>query len=216
MLQCTNMLSLRISSCQMDVSETSHRPAVLPLLHTFEIHFRHFVQATFDRFFAHLALSALKSFKLSLASSQPMRWDMGSFTDFQNRSPNIEKFAVRLQGKRIDAENIVALLHFPTVTGLAIDGSPISDVIVRNLEVNENEPQVLAPNLVELELDATRLSISALQTMIRSRWRDLMNATVDVPRVASLKKVVLNHSTDGLEKLFQPLRDEGFNIRFCQ
>ncbi|KAJ6515398.1 hypothetical protein C8R45DRAFT_207994 [Mycena sanguinolenta] len=217
MLQCTNMLLLKISSCKMNVWETSHRPAVLPVLHTFEIHFRHFVQATFDHFFAYLSLLALKSFKLSLASSQPMRWDMGSFCEFQRRSPNVEKFAVRLQGKRVDADNLVTLLqHSPTITGLAIDGSPIGDVLVRSLEVNENEPQVLAPNLVDLELDATRLSISALQTMIRSRWRDSMVAGVDVSRVASLKKLVLNHSTDGLETILQPLRDEGFNIRFSQ
>ncbi|KAJ7246572.1 hypothetical protein B0H12DRAFT_1126198 [Mycena haematopus] len=218
-LQCTNMLSLKIRcSCLMVGWDMALTPSVvvLPFLHTLEFHVWGLVQAAIGHFFAYLALPALKSFKLSLESPLNIRWDVGLFSEFQDRSPNIKEIAVGVKGRRIDVENLIALLrHSPTVTGLVIDGCPIDDVFLHNLEVHDNDRQVLAPNLVDLEFDGTRLSASALETMIRSRWRDSMIAAIDVPHVASLKKVVVNHSSQELETKLKALRlDEGFDLHF--
>ncbi|KAF7352380.1 F-box domain-containing protein [Mycena venus] len=231
MLQCTSMRSMKIRSCSWDALEVSPAPpvVVLPFLNTLELHVDGLVATALGHLFPSLALPALKS--LNLSFNDPLHhtvmWDTALFSEFQIRSPSVEKIVLTAQETAVAVENLLALVrHSPAVTDLTINVFGIDDVFVHGLQVKENDPHPLAPRLVTLALghpvDASSDELdSALEGMIRSRWKPTGDSRVfdaNVPRIASLKTVVFADRRNRVSQEFSSglvaLLEQGFDLIF--
>jgi hypothetical protein len=115
MLQCVEMRSIKIYTCVWDGPSLSPASTgiVLPTLETLEFRsMQGFVEASIGHFFTCLALPALKSLELSVDSDKEtvIMWDVGLFSKFQGRSPNIERIMLRADRERVHAGGLIALL----------------------------------------------------------------------------------------------------------
>ncbi|KAJ6458648.1 hypothetical protein C8R47DRAFT_1162940 [Mycena vitilis] len=231
LVQCVNARWIRLFAFGWDLSGAHNpTPVVLPFLSSLEVHVGE--QDEDDRrpggithFFAYLALPALKYFSLSIGSEmEDIVWDAKEFSEFQDRAPAIEKLVLKLNRCRIGASNLGILLrHSPAITTFVLNGSPIDNVFVRELEVHENDPHVLVPRLVELTLSGIGdlPSDSALEAMIRSRWRPEHDLdAVPGTKSACLKGVVLSRRyregadsiSAELQESLRSLREQGLRL----
>ncbi|KAJ7797319.1 hypothetical protein B0H14DRAFT_3887158 [Mycena olivaceomarginata] len=142
MLQCTNARSIKIRASLWDESSLSLTPVVvvLPNMETLEFHQSYgLVEIAIGHLFACLALPALKSLELSVEMEEEpiLTWDAGLFSQFQDRSPTIERISLSASGVLVHADNLIALLrHSPAVTEVTIYDCQIDDAFVRGLEVH--------------------------------------------------------------------------------
>jgi len=226
MLQCTNVRSMKIRSSWWDPvpGSSTSTVVVLPFLNALELHVDDLFPFGIGHFFACLALPSLKSLRLSFDNHlDTVVWDVGVFSEFQDRSPHIERIALTTRGRAISSEVLIALLrHSPHVTELTLDICDIDDIFLHALKVDRNDGQVVAPRLVKLTLDdiGDAPSDSAVEAMIRSRgWPDGDSA---IPhRVSRLQKVVFSRSSytgagysisQGLHARLKALQEQGLDI----
>ncbi|KAJ7682286.1 hypothetical protein DFH06DRAFT_1464056 [Mycena polygramma] len=177
-LQCTNAQSITIYAVGWE-GVLPATIAVLPFLETLEIYVCDSEDGPISgitHLLGRLALPALKSLDLTIEDqADDMRWDVRKFSEFQDRSPNIEKIELKFLRSAIGADHLIPLLrHSPAITELVLGDCHIDDAFIHELEVDEDEDghQVLAPRLVKLDLRGIGdgPSDDALEAMVRSRW----------------------------------------------
>jgi hypothetical protein len=228
MLQCTNARSIKIRASLWDESSLSLSPVVvvLPNMETLEFHQSYgLVGIAIGHLFACLALPALKSLELSVEMEEEpiLTWDAGLFSQFQDRSPTIERISLSASGVLVHADNLIALLrHSPAVTEVTIYDCQIDDAFVRGLEVHQNDPQVLAPRLVNLHLTYSVMdgdvtpSDNALEAMIRSRWWPDASIPHRTSRLESVRihrgRALNTHGHPGLQRNLAALRKQGLKL----
>ncbi|KAJ7682289.1 hypothetical protein DFH06DRAFT_291582 [Mycena polygramma] len=230
--QCINVLSITIYACQGwgGVLPTT-TIAVLPFLKELEIYVcdEDGPISGIAHFLGRLALPALRVLGLTI-EDQPEEtiWDVRKFSDFQDRSPSIEKIELKLLRCSINADHLIPLLrHSPALTELVLGRCHIDDAFVRALRVNANDDQVLAPSLMKLDLRdfGDGPSDDALEVMVKSRWcpESLAASQYAAPGIhfTCIQEVVLSrrHSRDGensisaeLRESLGPLQEQGLHL----
>ncbi|KAJ7129265.1 hypothetical protein C8R44DRAFT_776319 [Mycena epipterygia] len=216
MLQCVNLVSIDLSSCEWDFSVQTPTPpiVVLPLLEDLKIYFTFLNNSDIcriDPFFAPLALPALKTLDLYFESyGVELVWDASQFAEFQDRSPSIEKIVFRSGQCTFGTDSLISLLrHSPSLTELKIEleGCGIDDTFLHALQFSEDDPQPLVPNLRRLELIeiGSQPSDSALEAMIRSRW--WTGVAPYLPGVARLQQLTVERDWRLGEEISRELRE---------
>ncbi|KAJ6458647.1 hypothetical protein C8R47DRAFT_1162937 [Mycena vitilis] len=233
--QCINALSITIYACLGwgGVLPTT-TIAVLPFLEELEIYVCDYEEEPISgiaHFLGRLALPALKILDLNI-EDQPEEtiWDVRKFSDFQDRSPSIEKIELKLLRSPINADHLIPLLrHSPVLTELILGDCHIDDTFIRELCVNENDHQVLAPRLAKLHLSSIGdgPSDDALEAMVRSRWHpgpERLSSSHDVApgvHLTCVQDVSLSrrYNRDGtnsisheLRESLGPLREQGLYL----
>ncbi|KAJ6458644.1 hypothetical protein C8R47DRAFT_146672 [Mycena vitilis] len=229
-VQCVNALSITIYYARGWDGDLPTTIAVLPFLEKLVLDTCDEGAPIFGitQFLDRLALPALKILELAIEDhpDDPI-WDVGKFSGFQDRSPNIEKIDIKLSCCPIDADHLIPLLrHSPAITELALGGCYIDDTFVRALQLDDNDAQILAPHLVKLKLESMGIigdgpSDAALEAMVKSRWRSERHLdAAPATRFISLKSVTLTRRFTGVENSIspelrenlQPLANQGLRL----
>ncbi|KAJ7614685.1 hypothetical protein DFH06DRAFT_130241 [Mycena polygramma] len=145
-------------------------------------------------FFAQLALPGLK--KLVLRLNHDIIWPSQTLTQFQIRSPDIEKLAINKSD--MTANDLMAILrHASSLTELDMTDCPLffDGSLVTGLQYSETDPAPLAPRLATLSFtDAGRnFEDDALDAMIQSRWwtNDQILAFPSAPKVSRWSSIFI-------------------------
>ncbi|KAJ7681766.1 hypothetical protein B0H17DRAFT_1333589 [Mycena rosella] len=200
LLQCSNLVSARfVTSHHWDFSpEASQAPVVvLPFLQTLIITFTGgSAQAIggIAALFMPLALPSLQTLDLEFNPDEPHIWPTDVFSQFQNRSPNIE--VIKLLYSVMDAPGLVALLrHAPALTTLDIRCSwnCVANDVFEGLRYDRDATLALAPKLQDVRFEnvGDAFEEGLFEAAIRSRWwtDEQGLAGPSPPRVARLKSV---------------------------
>ncbi|KAJ6594317.1 hypothetical protein B0H19DRAFT_57882 [Mycena capillaripes] len=192
LLQCTNIVSAKLTPGEWDVADAPSPVTVFPFLRTLEIRFhrrRNPIRRA-GEFFAPLRLPALQALTLDAH----IVWPLEEFSAFQLRAPNITQFT--LKDCPINAQQLVALLQLaPRLTVLTLISCRdcIDNEFLRAFTYDETRGQLLVPSLQTIHWQhlGHRFDDDILETAIRSRWaKDA--APADVPR---LRKITTNKSS---------------------
>ncbi|KAJ7082966.1 hypothetical protein C8R44DRAFT_822657 [Mycena epipterygia] len=195
LMKCTNIVSAKFDthawSQLPDLSQqeitTLARLERLDLRFPEWAHSRHFMS-----FFERLTLPALKT--LSLDLNLDLVWNMLEFTQFQQRSPNIESLSIETSG--IVSTDLLTLLRYaPSLIELNMTYCLycIDDFTVAALEYSETDVVHLAPRLEILVLSEVGKDFEddVLDATIKSRWwtDEQLLALPSPPRVARWSKI---------------------------
>ncbi|KAJ7928827.1 hypothetical protein B0H13DRAFT_2544623 [Mycena leptocephala] len=211
LLQCTNLVWAKVNtSTQWDSSEAATDSPV------------HGVEA----FLVALTLPSLKSLDIEFDDETP--WTTQVFSEFQSRSPNIDK--ITLTFSSIDSRGLIALLrHSPALRTLELQAcyNCVDDDFFEALRYEEADSAPLAPKLQNMHFKTVGLNFEEdlFEVAIRSRWwkdgeRLLSNGSP--PRVTRLDRVFVQRTPstfvepvlfgDDIKARMQELVDQGLDI----
>ncbi|KAK7040511.1 hypothetical protein R3P38DRAFT_2894851 [Favolaschia claudopus] len=203
LLQCTSLVRAKIyakGSAEEDEDTDNLIPVTLPFLETLDLHLpTHKVASCFGR----LALPKLRRLEMSL-DADDREWSAATsavFSQFQDRSPNIEYLAITLCEIYSDALNSI-LRHSPNLTDLRLDYCLycLDDNLLEQIQRHEEDQAHLVPHLERLHFFAVGdcWSEEGLLAMIKSRWwtTEELQALPGPPPVARLERVDISRSDD--------------------
>ncbi|KAJ7928831.1 hypothetical protein B0H13DRAFT_966050 [Mycena leptocephala] len=226
LLQCINLIWGRFHIyCRWDMaSPATDSPIItLPFLNRLMLHFYgypdHHPQElhSIEAFLVALALPSLKTLDIEFDDETP--WTIQVFSEFQSRSPNIDK--ITLTFSSINSEGLIALLrHGPALRTLTLQicYNCVDDVFFETLRYDDAHSAPLAPKLQDIRLDCVESTFEEdlFEAVIRSRWwKDGERILSDgsPPRVTPLKTVFVRRETVGFsdetKDRMQELVDQG-------
>ncbi|KAJ7112388.1 hypothetical protein C8R43DRAFT_150478 [Mycena crocata] len=128
LLQCSSVVSVTFNTSHewdFPLDATQSPVVVLPFLKTLNLHFDDYPAdeiGCVEAFFMPLALPSLQTLNLEFYAKADDFWPDEVFTDFQIRSPNIEKCTLAFS--KISSQGLIALLrHGPALTTLEVQNS---------------------------------------------------------------------------------------------
>ncbi|KAJ7461547.1 hypothetical protein FB451DRAFT_485403 [Mycena latifolia] len=202
LLQCNSLVSARFMTSHewdFDLGAAESPVVVLPFLKTLTVTFSGEPAQDMGgiaAFFLPLALPSLQTLDLEFEPDSGDVWPTDVFSQFQSRSPNIEK--ISLLFSQIRSEGSIALLrHAPALTTLDIRCSwdSLEDNVFEALKYDTGDSAPLAPKLQNINLVSVGFDFqeALFEEAIRSRWWTDEQALPGgaPPRVARLKKVTL-------------------------
>ncbi|KAJ7258741.1 hypothetical protein B0H12DRAFT_434592 [Mycena haematopus] len=211
LVQCMAIVSAKFQTGAWAMSpDLSQRPiTTLARLKDLSISVTSTTNAFITPFFVCLALPALKILKLDLTLEQV--WSSAEFTQFQLRSPNIERLELNREldddtwaGGPIDPPAQLAILqHAPLLVKLFVDHCMdcFDDSIVGALQYSATQTVHLALKLKVLSLSyaaSINFDEDALDAMIQSRWwtDEQLLALPSPPEVARWSTIRIEYGDD--------------------
>ncbi|KAJ6554894.1 hypothetical protein DFH09DRAFT_1165833 [Mycena vulgaris] len=198
LLQCTNIVSAKFDTrawpALPDLSEIGI--TTLSRLETlnFTVSTSGGLEEHFMSFFACLALPTLKELNLDL--NIDLIWPSLEFTQFQARTPNIERMSI--ENSRMRSSDLLAVLrHAPSLTELRMDCcmKSFDDTLLAGLQYSEGNILHLAPRLktISFSVFASNFEEDALDAMIQSRWwtDEQLSALPAPPKVARWSSIAV-------------------------
>ncbi|KAJ6455426.1 hypothetical protein C8R45DRAFT_592928 [Mycena sanguinolenta] len=189
--------------------DLSQRPiTTLPRLNELSVSFESTIDGFTTPFFDRLALPALKNLTLDVRLEQT--WSSAEFTQFQLRSPNIERLELNRRPDDTWAEGpinpqdmLAVLRHAPQLVKLSVDhcvGS-FDDSVIGALQYSATHGTHLVPKLKDLYLSFTTVEDfdeDVLDAMIQSRrWTaEQLVALPTPPGVARWSDIVIRYGDD--------------------
>ncbi|KAF7357405.1 hypothetical protein MSAN_01336500 [Mycena sanguinolenta] len=172
LLQCTTVVSAQFyTSAWSDFPDLSQRPiTTLGRLKVLRLSFDSLGDFVAP-FFVCLALPVLA--KLTLTLDIDHTWPSAEFTQFQLRSPNIERLTFGMSA--MEPPDLLAVLqHAPLLVALDMDCCLycFDDSIIGGLQYSATDAVYLTPKLERLSLSyaGTNFDEDTLDAMIQSRW----------------------------------------------
>ncbi|KAK7007929.1 F-box domain-containing protein [Favolaschia claudopus] len=227
LLQCTNLVHAKIyPSRGTEEDETTDNftiPVTLPFLETLHLFFP---TRNVGSCFGRLALPKLRKLQMSLDVDDG-EWSAATsavFSQFQDRSPNIEHFAITLCDLSPDALHSI-LLHSPNLADLCLECCRycVDDHLLEQMQRHEEDQAHLVPRLERLlvwDVDDSWTE-ERLLAMIKSRWwtTEELQALPAPPPVAPLQRVGISriHSDPPFSESFlqeiSRLRARGLDVK---
>ncbi|KAJ7613785.1 hypothetical protein DFH06DRAFT_1484600 [Mycena polygramma] len=170
LLQCTSVIHAMLWKVNPWAVEPDAAPLVtLPQLKKLEVHFAEDVgdAVHITPFFARLDLPALED--LDMHAGWQNTWSLADFTQFQRRSPNLERLAIN--ASHLEPDDLIdILLVAPNLVDLVLEMCPncIDDSVLDLLQYTE-QAAPMAPRLDSIyagELE-TDLSEGIMQKMVK-------------------------------------------------
>ncbi|KAJ7311504.1 hypothetical protein DFH08DRAFT_1045424 [Mycena albidolilacea] len=229
LLQCSNLIFAKIStSVEWDLTtEAANSPiVVLPFLTTLVVNFEFGSDSEpvggLEAFFSPLALPSLKTIDFQFDSETDEFWPTAVFSEFQNRSPEIEEITMIFSS--IYADELVSLLrHAPALTTLRLEccWNSVDEDLFYALRYDDSDLTPVAPKLQDIHLEHVSLgdfSAGPFEDAVRSRWwkdGERLLADGSPPRVCRLKKLLLcleeSEQNDDVKARVQDLIDQGLD-----
>ncbi|KAJ7734036.1 hypothetical protein DFH07DRAFT_130946 [Mycena maculata] len=175
LVQCISVVSVDLYTREWTFPDSAPPVVVLPFLETLKMDFSCFNPgniARVDPFFSALSLPSLKTLDLTFEIGDvEFIWDTQKFSEFQDRSPVVQKIQLNCDDE-MDTDSLLTLLrHSPSITELKIN-CELDDAFMHGLQCIHNGPSPFVPNLQRLTLRnmGSQPSDSAVEAMVRSRW----------------------------------------------
>ncbi|KAK7065050.1 hypothetical protein R3P38DRAFT_65050 [Favolaschia claudopus] len=226
LLQCTNLVHAKIyasRNVERDEDTDNLIPVALPFLETLDLHLAtHQVASCFGR----LTLPELRKLEMVL-DTEAGEWAAPTsavFSQFQDRSPNIEDFSLELCNIYSIALHSI-LLHSPNLTDFRLDccRDSVDDYLLEEIQRYDEDQVHLVPRLERLLLwvvdDAW--TEERLLVMIKSRWwtTEELQALPEPLPVARLERVDISRTDDegppfsqSFQQEISRLKAQGLNV----
>jgi hypothetical protein len=175
-----------------------------------------------EAFFSPLALPSLKTIDFLFDSETDEFWPTAVFSEFQNRSPEIEEITMLFSS--IYTDELVSLLrHAPALTTLRLEccWNSVGDDLFYALRYDDSDLTPVAPKLRDIHLEHFSLrnfNVGPFEDAVRSRWwkdGERLLADGSPPRVCRLKKLLLclegSGQNDYVKARVQDLIDQGLD-----
>jgi hypothetical protein len=172
--------------------------------------------------FRALALPSLKTINFRFDLDDGEFWPAEVFSEFQNRSPEIEEIAMVFSS--IYPEELISLLrHAPALTTLhlACCWACVNEDLFEALRYDDSDLAPVAPKLRDIHLTNITLgyfNAGPFENAIRSRWwkdGERLLADGSLPRVSRLKKLWVcpdeSEQNDYVKARVQDLIDQGLD-----
>ncbi|KAJ7804091.1 hypothetical protein B0H14DRAFT_2885712 [Mycena olivaceomarginata] len=229
LLQCSNLIFAKITtSMEWDLTaEAANSPiVVLPFLTTLVVNFELGPDSGpvggLEAFFSPLALPSLKTIDFEFDPQTDEFWPTAVFSDFQNRSPQIEEITMAFSSMYTD-ELVYLLRHAPALTTLRLECcfNSVDEDLFYALRYDDSDLTPVALKLQDIHLEHVGLgdfNAGPFEDAVRSRWwkdGERLLADGSPPRVCRLKKLWLclegSEQNDDVKARVQDLIDQGLD-----